>query len=234
MLDVLQESHRNPLAAWYINYTSATKIPFFTPEGIATSPYIPGVILSGGVNVQRQSQLSGFAGTVMLDFADDNDWYLVDQLIYLNGPITGFGTVTGLPEFLELPIVPSRGSFIGRVNTNSGTDGEYIRIVDVRDPSTAPVTSVSVVAFDQAQSGPPTGWQWSPQDLSQGAGGKYCYLIWKTGENNKPPITDIRLEVTDSNQPSADDGWQSGSQDINAGCGGSFIFLHYRSWPASG
>jgi 1-phosphatidylinositol phosphodiesterase len=234
VLDVLQESHRNPLAAWYINYTSATKIPFFTPEGIATSPYIPGVILSGGVNVQRQSQLSGFAGTVMLDFADDNDWYLVDQLIYLNGPITGFCTVTGLPEFLESPIVPSRGSFIGRVNTNCGTDGEYIRIVDVRDPSAAPVTSVSVVAFDQAQSGPPTGWQWSPQDLSQGAGGKYCYLIWKTGENNKPPITDIRLEVTDSNQPSADDGWQSGSQDINAGCGGSFIFLHYRSWPASG
>ena len=234
VIAVLEESHKNPLAAWYINYTSATKIPFFTPEDIATTPQIPAIPLSGGVNVRLQPLLSGFAGTVMLDFADYNDWYLVDQLIYLNGPITSFHTVAGLPGLFESPIIPSRGSFIGRVNTNTGTDGEYIRIVDVRDPSAAPVTSVSVVSFKDGQSAPPAGWQWSPQDLSQGAGGLYCYLIWKTGERDKPPITDIRLEVTDNNQPSAEAGWQTCSQDLNAGCGGPYIFLHYRAWPTSG
>lgn len=233
VLDVLEESHRNPLTAWYVNYTSATKIPFFSPEDIATRPQIPTVISSGGVNLRLQSQLSGFAGTAMLDFADYNNWYLVDQLIYLNGPITSFSTVKW-PSFLEPPIVPPRGSFVGRVNTNTGTDGEDIRIVDVRDPSATPITSVSVVAFNEAQPCPPAGWQWSPQDLSQGAGGKYCYLIWKTGESGKPPVTDIRLEVTDNNRPSPGAGWQACPQDINADCGGPYIFLHYRSWPAGG
>ncbi|MFA8393293.1 hypothetical protein ACEPUD_24570 [Burkholderia ubonensis] len=114
------------------------------------------------------------------------------------------------------------------VDTNTGVGGQYIYI-GYQCGDGNPVTSLNFVAYDQAQSNPPSGWSWSSQDLNAGAGGKYIYMTWKNGEANKKPITAIMLLVIDSSSPPAIEGYTAIHQDLNQGAGGPYIWPYYST-----
>ncbi|AYG66284.1 MULTISPECIES: hypothetical protein [unclassified Rhizobium] len=113
------------------------------------------------------------------------------------------------------------------VDTNTGVGGKYIYIGYQRG-SNNPVTSLNFVAYDQAQSNPPSGWSWTGQDLKQGAGGKFIYMIWKSGEA-RSPITAITLLVTNQSSPPSIQGYESIRQDLNQGAGGPFIWPYFST-----
>jgi hypothetical protein len=83
-------------------------------------------------------------------------------------------------------------------------------------------------AYDSAQYNPPSGWLWDPSDLNAGAGGKYIYLVWKTGES-KPPIRNITFVVGNQSSPPYIPGWVSIPQDLNQGAGEDYIWLYYTT-----
>ncbi|MGV1833429.1 hypothetical protein ACQZ6C_01615 [Rhizobium rhizogenes] len=114
------------------------------------------------------------------------------------------------------------------VDTNTGVGGKYIYIGYQRGSNNA-LTSLNFVAYDQAQSNPPSGWSWTGQDLKQGAGGKFIYMIWKNGESGKKPITAITLLVTNQSSPPAIEGYQAINQDLNQGAGGPYIWPYYST-----
>ncbi|WP_286299664.1 hypothetical protein [Aminobacter sp. SS-2016] len=106
--------------------------------------------------------------------------------------------------------------------------GKYIYIGYILGDSN-PVTSINFVAYDGAQSNPPSGWQWTGQDLKQGAGGKYIYMIWKNGESSKKPITALQLLVTNQSTQPAIAGYEAINQDLNQGAGGPYIWPYYST-----
>ncbi|WP_246791858.1 hypothetical protein [Burkholderia perseverans] len=114
------------------------------------------------------------------------------------------------------------------VDTNTGVGGEYIYI-GYQYGDSDPVTSLNFVAYDHAQSNPPSGWNWSSQDLKAGAGGKYIYMTWKNGEAGKKPITAIMLLVINSSSPPPIEGYISIHQDLNQGAGGPYIWPYYST-----
>lgn len=114
------------------------------------------------------------------------------------------------------------------VDTNTGVGGDYIYI-GYQCGGNDPVTSLNFVAYDHGQSNPPSGWNWNGQDLKQGAGGKYIYMVWKNGETNKEPITAITLLVTDQSSPPAIKGYESIGQDLNQGAGGPYIWPYFST-----
>lgn len=92
-----------------------------------------------------------------------------------------------------------------------------------------PVTSLDFKAYDGGQSNPPPGWSWSPQDLKQGAGGKFIYMLWKNDEPGKAPIMSIMLLVIGKNSPPEIPGYVAIHQDLNQGAGGDYIWPYYST-----
>ncbi|CAG8604359.1 13348_t:CDS:2 [Ambispora leptoticha] len=91
------------------------------------------------------------------------------------------------------------------------------------------VTALSYIAYDQQRTTKPPSWDfWSPQDLSEGAGGKYIYLVWNAC-GDKPPVTDIYFESTEKETPPKKEGWVLIEQDLCAGSKGSYLWGFYRT-----
>ncbi|KAG9294515.1 hypothetical protein G9A89_008626 [Geosiphon pyriformis] len=91
------------------------------------------------------------------------------------------------------------------------------------------VTALSYLAYDEPLTTKPSGWDfWSPQDLSEGTGGKYIYLVWNVC-GDKPPVLEIYFEFSDESKPPVKEGWIAADQDLCAGSGGTFLWGYYRT-----
>ncbi|CAJ0925046.1 15989_t:CDS:2 [Entrophospora sp. SA101] len=63
------------------------------------------------------------------------------------------------------------------------------------------VTSLRFLAFSDKQIEKPVGWEfWNYHDLSEGAGGKFIYMVWNKGENELNPIIEIDFCVSESKE----------------------------------
>ncbi|CAG8550582.1 11469_t:CDS:2 [Ambispora gerdemannii] len=90
------------------------------------------------------------------------------------------------------------------------------------------VTALSYIAYDEPRTTKPPNWDfWYPQDLSEGAGGKYIYLVWNAC-GDKPPVTEIYFEFTDDNAPPEKEGWVFVEQDLCAGSKGQYLWGFYH------
>ncbi|GBC00125.1 hypothetical protein RclHR1_03750024 [Rhizophagus clarus] len=118
---------------------------------------------------------------------------------------------------------------------NEGHGGKYIYVGRKREKSSlkirdAAVTSFSFLAFSNKQTEKPAGWEfWDYHDLSEGAGGKYIYMVWNKGENWLNPIVEIDLHVSETRENCEKKGvsWTRINQDLCEGSGGSYIWCYF-------
>jgi hypothetical protein len=102
---------------------------------------------------------------------------------------------------------------------NDKNRGKFVYVGYKRSKTDPPVTSLDFKAFDTAQFSPPQDWLWFPTDINLGSGGKFIYLCYKCGEENKPPITDIDFSgPLWENTPPSKPGWTLIPQDLCQGC----------------
>lgn len=72
---------------------------------------------------------------------------------------------------------------------------------------------------------PDVGWTLVNTDLNRGAGGKFIFLCYKHGLDDRESISDITLTLNSQATPS---GYVKIQQDLNEGVGGDFIYLCYK------
>nr|CAG8483116.1 995_t:CDS:1 [Entrophospora candida] len=92
------------------------------------------------------------------------------------------------------------------------------------------VTSLRFLAFSDKQIEKPVGWEfWNYHDLSEGAGGKFIYMVWNKGENELNPIIEIDFCVSESKESYEKKGvsWTRINQDLSEGSGGKYIWCSY-------
>ncbi len=102
------------------------------------------------------------------------------------------------------------------------------------------VVDIKLYDLGNGYSGPnPTadGYVVLPQDLNEGAGGDYIYLLVKYGldtDTDPAPITGLYVRNTDFGDPSIP-GYLSptGSCDLNRNAGGDYIYLYYARGGSS-
>lgn len=111
---------------------------------------------------------------------------------------------------------------------NANHRGKYVYVgvhYEIREP---PVTTIDFLIQDYGEPRTPAGWKSCNVDLNSGAGGKFIYLIWKTGESEKKPIIKIKFVETQNHSPPEIVGWTAIHKDLCAGAGGSFMFAYYQ------
>ena len=91
-----------------------------------------------------------------------------------------------------------------------------------------PVTSIDFLIQENEGPHVPTNWKSSNVDLNKGTGGKYIYLIWRTGELEKKSIINVKFIETKNYSPPEISGWIAIHKDLCAGAGGSYIFAYYQ------
>lgn len=66
-------------------------------------------------------------------------------------------------------------------------------------------------------------------DLNRGAGGKFVYLVYNTGNTQSKKITDVLVNCSNKNTSTpVKTGYVHVNGDLNAGAGGKWIFLNYK------
>jgi hypothetical protein len=94
------------------------------------------------------------------------------------------------------------------------------------------VTDIAFVVGESAGVAAPAGFTRLPQDLNQGAGGKFIYLCYRLGQGREAAdspavIQDIQVASFDSKLPYSDNPrYTMIPQDLNEGAGGRYLYLH--------
>ncbi|KAI1080259.1 hypothetical protein F5B20DRAFT_539982 [Whalleya microplaca] len=114
---------------------------------------------------------------------------------------------------------------------NSTVGGKYIYLCyhkasyDSFGPNKPPITDLAVIFNNETT---PSGYTKMSTDLNAGAGGKFVYLCYKTGEYNPgTAILDITAFSGSKSDVSPPYGFTKISRDLNAGAGGKYIFFGY-------
>lgn len=95
------------------------------------------------------------------------------------------------------------------------------------------IDDLKLVAGDSSSIGCPPGFTRDPQDLNQGAGGKYIYLCKHYTTNAARALPPGNVTASDSERASCDAGSSEvrnvngGRQDLNEGAGGAYEYLCY-------
>ncbi|RUS26299.1 hypothetical protein BC938DRAFT_470960 [Jimgerdemannia flammicorona] len=111
---------------------------------------------------------------------------------------------------------------------NEGHDGKYV-YVGVRWESRGdPVTSLDFLIQDNEGPRIPHGWTSDYTDLNTGVGGKYIYLIWRTGEAGERPITAIAFRSSKGSNPPDIHGFTAVHKDLCSRAGGSYMWGYYH------
>ena len=117
---------------------------------------------------------------------------------------------------------------------NSGAGGKYIYLKYVRSavPDEA-LRAINVVAGSNSSftRGPSYFDQNGTQDLSEGAGGKYIYLIAASKSSttdNKTAITDIDVIIGNKPYTYPKNEWVRINQDCNQDAGGNYVYICYK------
>ena len=100
------------------------------------------------------------------------------------------------------------------------------------DQNFDPVTDITMISGNNNKITAPPGFMKMPQDLNQGAGGKYIYLCYKKTVGGSA-ITDLAVISGSSSGIAAPSGFTKIPQDLNQGAGGKYIYLCYKK-SASG
>lgn len=118
-------------------------------------------------------------------------------------------------------------------DVNKGAGGDYIYLGYQRETTQPWVTSWDFIISDDSipynNGAPPnsTFQHWTGGDLNKGAGGKFIYQVWNTGESGKPPIAGILVQANREPHPTPVPGWIAINKDLNTGCGASTDSI----WP---
>ncbi len=91
-----------------------------------------------------------------------------------------------------------------------------------------PVTDLTVISGSTASIEAPPGFFKIPQDLNDGAGGKYVFLCYRKDPEATEFVTDIRVIVGRRPGMAAPEGFCKIEQDTNAGAGGRFVYICYK------
>lgn len=118
---------------------------------------------------------------------------------------------------------------------NAGTGGEYIYLCykqgldDKTSDLDSPITDLDIVVGSSekdAKSKLKPGFILDPQDLNEGAGGKYVYLCYSKNKANDP-VRSIQIIQGSSAQIPPPEDYIKIPVDLNAGSGGKYIYLFY-------
>ena len=91
----------------------------------------------------------------------------------------------------------------------------------------AAINELTVQASDTAGPHPQSGWEFLPQDVNAGAGGKYIYLGYKRGAT--APVTALTFVAYDQAQANPPEGWHWNHTDLNQGAGGKYIYMAWKN-----
>src|SRR5437763_10301484 len=111
---------------------------------------------------------------------------------------------------------------------NANHRGKYVYVGMHYEIGQPPITSIDFLIQDYQGPCTPANWKSSNVDINKGAGGKYIYLIWRTGESEKKPIINVKFIETNNYSPPEMPGWTAINKDLCAGAGGSYIFAYYE------
>jgi hypothetical protein len=82
-------------------------------------------------------------------------------------------------EFVRHPIVIMGQTKYIPINLNQGTSGEALWLFQRRSASEAPIQDVSYVSWENENIPIPPNWSILDQNLNEGTGGNYVYLVYK-------------------------------------------------------
>ncbi|CAG8469664.1 194_t:CDS:1 [Cetraspora pellucida] len=106
--------------------------------------------------------------------------------------------------------------------------GKFVYVGMHYEKDHQPVTSINFLIQDYAGPHTPAHWESIDVDINSGVGGKYIYLIWRTGEVEKQPIFKIIFIESKRKSPPYYKGWNVIYKDLCAGAGGSYIYAYYK------
>ncbi|KAI0010515.1 MAC/Perforin domain-containing protein [Xylariaceae sp. FL0662B] len=128
-------------------------------------------------------------------------------------------------------IAPTSGYEKLNFDLNHTVGGKYIYLCyhkasyNSLGPNKRAITDLAVIFDNEAT---PSGYAKMSTDLNDGAGGKYVYLCYKTGDYNPDKaILDVTAFSGSKSGVSPPYGFTKIPRDLNAGAGGDYIFFGY-------